>query len=302
MLIQIIDKNAEQEVLSTLEQHQGKSTTRNMLLCRFAGHHVTPIDADTMIEHTRKALSDKHGRLLYASDGDVFVQWDGGAREVMQAVTALVGGYVVGQTGQAVPADFFQHYDFHAHGEDLRIECRKKLGLYKAAPAAPEPEPEPVKPTPLPPPPEVKIEARIDDKQRAVLRTQITIRKGRKLPTILIVEDQAFSRKVLLNALGKTYDCLAARNGAEAIALYVAHAPDIVFLDVELPDVDGHALAGLFRAEDPDAFVAMVTANNYIDDVTKAKANKVQGFIVKPYNKQKIYGCIEQFMQRKNRR
>ena len=43
----------------------------------------------------------------------------------------------------------------------------------------------------------------------------------------------------------------------------------------------------------------MVTGNNYIKDVETAKANKVQGFIVKPYNKLKIMGAVETFIAQK---
>lgn len=65
--------------------------------------------------------------------------------------------------------------------------------------------------------------------------------------------------------------------------------------------MDGHTLAGLFKKHDPESFIVMVTGNNYVKDVETAKANKVQGFIVKPYNKLKIMGAVDAFMnKRKN--
>lgn len=59
-----------------------------------------------------------------------------------------------------------------------------------------------------------------------------------------------------------------------------------------------HTLAHLIKTIDPSAFVVMVTGNNSVEDVTLAKSNQVDGFIVKPYNKAKIYECIDKFLAR----
>ena len=66
-------------------------------------------------------------------------------------------------------------------------------------------------------------------------------------------------------------------------------------LDIELPDLSGHALATLFRQTDPDGFISMVTSNNYLKDVEQARENNVQGFVVKPYTKQKILDVVAQY-------
>ena len=127
-------------------------------------------------------------------------------------------------------------------------------------------------------------------------------RKKRSSPEILIVEDQGFSRKLMLNVLERSYTCHTAKNGAEAMSKYTAYAPDIAFLDIELPDLDGHKLAALFRKIDPRAYIVMVTANNYAKDVETAKENKVQGFIIKPYNKQKILGSVDAYLKQTQKR
>jgi CheY-like chemotaxis protein len=122
-------------------------------------------------------------------------------------------------------------------------------------------------------------------------------------PTILIVEDQPLARCILEGVMrrqGYLYD--SAINGARAIELYAENAPCITFLDVELPDINGHKLAALFKKHDPEGYIVMVTANNYLKDVETAKANKVQGFIVKPYNQKKIMEAIYVFMNQKHKR
>lgn len=115
---------------------------------------------------------------------------------------------------------------------------------------------------------------------------------------ILIVEDQDFSRKLLYDLLARqfVYTCHMAKNATEAIELYATHAPDIVFLDIILPDFTGHEIATLIKTTDPKSYVIMVTANNFIKDVEIAKRNNVQGYITKPYSKNKIQAAIDGYL------
>ncbi len=115
---------------------------------------------------------------------------------------------------------------------------------------------------------------------------------------ILIVEDQDFSRKLLYDLLARQfiYTCHAAKNAIEAIDLYAIHAPDIVFLDIILPDYSGHELATLIKTHDPKSYIIMVTANNFIKDVEIAKRNNIQGYITKPYSKNKIQAAVDGYI------
>ncbi len=92
----------------------------------------------------------------------------------------------------------------------------------------------------------------------------------------------------------------SAANAEQAVALYAEHVPCITFLDIELPDANGHQLAAFIKQHDPESFVVMVTGNNYEKDVAQARANNVQGFIAKPYSKQKIMESVQKFMNQRN--
>ena len=124
-------------------------------------------------------------------------------------------------------------------------------------------------------------------------------RRTYPVPTILIVEDQNFSRSLLEGMLSRSNPCYTAANVQQAIALYAEHIPSIVFLDIELPDAVGHEFAALLKKHDPNNFVVMVTANNYTKDVALAQENNAQGFIVKPYSRQKIITAIDKYLERK---
>jgi len=122
-------------------------------------------------------------------------------------------------------------------------------------------------------------------------------RRALMVPTLLIVEDQEFSRKLLEGSLRATYECYSAVNAAQAVALYAEHVPCIVLLDIELPDMNGHDLAAFIKRHDPESFIVMVTANHYENDIKRAVENKVQGFVTKPFSKQKIVDCIDKYMR-----
>lgn len=138
--------------------------------------------------------------------------------------------------------------------------------------------------------------------QLQALHQALHNRSVRKMPEFLIVEDQAFSRKLLAGLLEQYYHCRMASNAQQAVQLYVEYAPDITFLDIELPDADGHTLASFFKKHDPESHIVMVTGNHCAKDVEMAKANNVQGFVVKPYNKQKIMSAVNVFMHTKRRK
>lgn len=121
-------------------------------------------------------------------------------------------------------------------------------------------------------------------------------------PTILIIEDQPFSRGLMEGMLSRTYTCYSASNIEHALALYAEHIPCMVFLDIELPDANGHDFAALVNKYDPQSFIVMVTANNYQKDVIRAAENKAQGFIVKPYSRQKIITAIDKYLERKSKK
>jgi two-component system, chemotaxis family, chemotaxis protein CheY len=142
----------------------------------------------------------------------------------------------------------------------------------------------------------------MDAEQKQQFLDAAYTRAYRQKPDILIVEDQHFSLQLLCSALRREHKLYTAGNARDAWQLYLEHAPDVVLLDVEMPEISGHALAAHLCQFDPKAFVVMVTANNFLEDVERSKKNGAQGFIAKPYSKQKILDVMQKFNQHKKSR
>lgn len=138
-------------------------------------------------------------------------------------------------------------------------------------------------------------ELQFNEEQLEHLKNAISKRAGREDPEILVVEDDQFSRGVILGALRQeySYKCHGAENVSDALEYYCNYAPEIVFLDVTLPDGNGHDLAKLFGRSDPNSFICMVTGSTEQEDLGAAKDNNVKRYIVKPFELDKIVACID---------
>ena len=119
-----------------------------------------------------------------------------------------------------------------------------------------------------------------------------------KLPHFLVVEDQVFSRGLLRSALSTLYTQDDVPTVQQGWNMFLEQSPDIIFLDIDLNGESGHDLARNIKEFDPMAYVVMVTASHLLQDVRTAKFNRVDGFIGKPFSKQKIDDVIQKYLAR----
>jgi len=125
------------------------------------------------------------------------------------------------------------------------------------------------------------------------LINSLSLRRGnRKDIEIMIVEDDAFSQRLVASVL-RNYNITMTSDGQGAIMTYVNKAPDVLFLDIGLPDIDGHkVLEKLFKI-DPNAYVVMFSGNGDRTNIMKAIELGAKGFVGKPFTKEKLFQYIE---------
>lgn len=110
------------------------------------------------------------------------------------------------------------------------------------------------------------------------------------MKTVLIVDDAAFMRVSIRNMLTKLgYEVIGeAENGKVAIIKYQELNPDIVTMDITMPEVNGlDALKAIMKL-DPHANVIMVSAMGQESMVRDAVMSGAKGFIVKPFKEEVI--------------
>ncbi len=120
---------------------------------------------------------------------------------------------------------------------------------------------------------------------------------------IMVVEDDPFSQQLIHNALKNKYSVSMTGDGQGAIMNYVNKAPDVLFLDIGLPDINGHeVLEKLFKI-DPTAYVVMFSGNGDKENIMKAIELGAKGFVGKPFTQDKLLQYIKKspFIQAKRK-
>jgi len=109
--------------------------------------------------------------------------------------------------------------------------------------------------------------------------------------SILLVDDARSERVLLRQAIydvRRNLRLFEATSAAEARQVFRSYMLDLVFLDVELPGASGLEVLPYFRQADPLVPVVMVTHHNTQDVVVRSLREGAFGFIVKPYNLNKL--------------
>ena len=111
---------------------------------------------------------------------------------------------------------------------------------------------------------------------------------------ILLVDDAAFMRMMVKNALTKSgYDnFVEAQDGAEAVKKYAEEKPDMVIMDITMPNMDGLQALKKIRESDPNAKIVMCTAMGQEGMVVDAIKSGAKDFIVKPFNAERIVQTV----------
>ena len=111
---------------------------------------------------------------------------------------------------------------------------------------------------------------------------------------LLVVDDALLMRKLIRDvALEAGWDVAGeAANGAEAVALYRRLRPDLVTMDVVMPEMGGLEALREIRAFDPDARVIMVTALDQKQTILESIQGGAIDFIVKPFDRGRMASLL----------
>lgn len=114
----------------------------------------------------------------------------------------------------------------------------------------------------------------------------------------MIVDDAAFMRAILSQMLREFgYDVVAeAASGEEAIQMYSKSRPDLVTMDITMPDMDGITAMRQIRILDPTAKIIICSAMSHQQAVIDAIASGARDFIAKPLQKERVYSAIERVL------
>ena len=111
---------------------------------------------------------------------------------------------------------------------------------------------------------------------------------------ILICDDAAFMRMMIKDILTKNgYNVVGeAENGAKAVEKYQELKPDLVLMDITMPEMDGIQALKAIKAADPSATVIMCSAMGQQARVIESIQSGAKDFIVKPFQQDRVLEAV----------
>lgn len=115
---------------------------------------------------------------------------------------------------------------------------------------------------------------------------------------VLVVDDAAFMRMMIKDILSKNgFEIVGeAANGIEAVEKYVECNPDIVTMDITMPEKDGIAAVKDIMAHDPQAVIIMCSAMGQQAMVMEAIQAGAKDFIVKPFQQERVVQALQKVL------
>ncbi|KPU44655.1 chemotaxis protein CheY [Oxobacter pfennigii] len=115
---------------------------------------------------------------------------------------------------------------------------------------------------------------------------------------VLIVDDAAFMRMMIKDILSNNgYEVIGeGNNGIKAIELYKKERPDVVTMDITMPDMDGITAVKEIRKIDPTAKIVMCSALGQQSMVMDAIQAGAKDFIVKPFQPDRVLEAIKKVL------
>lgn len=120
-------------------------------------------------------------------------------------------------------------------------------------------------------------------------------------PCLLVVDDEKEIRNFLKRALESAgYNVILAPNGREALAMYQEHKPDLIILDIMMPELNGFEVLGILR-QSSNVPVIMLTGKSEVTALDAALGLGADDFVRKPFHIGELVSRIKAKLRRTTR-
>lgn len=278
----IIDESADIKLAATLETLKATPGTTRCIYFNLMGKNAIETVKEHVIALARQHITSTDTQMYLCEDGDICILAPTLARKDGREFIIDVASRI----NEPISDAWVGFYEVSPQINKLLMTVEKKLENRRKADAA------------------LKIlheRQQVERKRHAILSSSVSTsseeitsrRAARSHPEFMIIEDDAFSRKLVENVLQKQYHMTGLGTADRALATYASLAPDMLLLDINLPDVTGHELLEKIIALDPDAYVIMLSGNCDQENIMQAMKRGAKGFIAKPFTRDKLFQYID---------
>ena len=116
------------------------------------------------------------------------------------------------------------------------------------------------------------------------------------LKTVLVVEDEESNYELVRIVLQKRYNLLRAHNGIEAVMINEEEHPDLILMDVRMPEMDGLDATRIIKEVNNKVPIIILSAFAFPENIRKAKAAGCDEFMAKPFNVEDLIEKIDHFI------
>ena len=116
---------------------------------------------------------------------------------------------------------------------------------------------------------------------------------------ILVVEDTEDNRQIIRDLLSSVgYELIEAVDGAEGVVVAQRERPDLILMDIQLPEIDGYEATRRIRAIPELARTPIIAVTSYAlsGDEAKTRAAGCDGYVAKPFSPRQLLAKVREFL------
>lgn len=144
---------------------------------------------------------------------------------------------------------------------------------------------------------EIELQERESIKQKKEKKTVKFSKDFIDAKRVLIVEDNITNQLVLSGLLEEFVENIdIAKNGKEAVEMFEKDKYELIFMDLQMPVMDGYEATKIIRDMDGDVPIIALTANAMSEEVKKTKAAGMNGHLIKPIDLEKLFDTLRKYI------
>ena len=116
---------------------------------------------------------------------------------------------------------------------------------------------------------------------------------------ILVVEDQDDNRRILRDVLTSVgFELIEAVTGTEGVRLAQAHRPDLILMDIQLPEIDGHEATRRIKSDPSLHAIPIIVVTSYAlsGDEEEALAAGADAYVTKPFSPRQLLAKVRELL------
>ena len=118
-------------------------------------------------------------------------------------------------------------------------------------------------------------------------------------PRVLVVDDEMGPRESLRMILKPRYEIATAESGEAALKTLGTFHPDLIFMDIKMPQMDGIELLRRIKGTDPSIEVVIITAYASLETVKNALTHGAFEYLIKPFSRQDLEETAKRALARR---